>query len=212
MCLRLSSHVHTPARSLLHGSFSARCRDHTSMSLDYRPRLSAPSLLQPSVRAPAMAMPTSVQILATTHALNPYSNPLSSALPFPPLVDISQPALARALPLPRARKTAAGVRWGRTSVLLPSLRPRHAHCLGEFCFGVRNSRCTSICPLPVWLSLSVLTGAFPAQSEHRRHRPKPSPCPCCRSRVLESSLEVNNLASPLFSLCLPSVVRDCSPE
>jgi hypothetical protein len=73
----------------------------------------------------------------------------------------SQPTLARALPLPQPRRTTI-VHRARTSVLLPPLRPRRAHCLGEFCLGVYNSRRASICPLPLWFSLPVLTGAFPA--------------------------------------------------
>jgi hypothetical protein len=85
------------------------------------------------------------------------------------------------------------------------------------------------CPLPQWalprrqqpgtplgsppppLFLSV-TGPSSAQQQLRRRRPEASPCPCRHSRVPETPLEVTNLPSPLFSHCLPSVVRDCSSE
>jgi hypothetical protein len=56
-------------------------------------------------------------------------------------------------------------------------------CLGEFRLGVCNSRRTYIYPLSLKFSLSVLTEAFPTQSEHRCRRPRPSLCPYGRSRV-----------------------------
>jgi hypothetical protein len=111
-----------------------------------------------------MVVPTSAQFPATTPAPDPYSNPLRPALPFPPLVDSSQPTLARALSLPRARRTAA-IHRARTSVLPPPLSPHCAHCLGKFRLGVHNSRHASIFPLPLWFSLPVLIRAFPAHPE-----------------------------------------------
>jgi hypothetical protein len=149
-----------------------------------------------------MTAPMSAQILATTHARDPYSNPLPPALPFPPLANSSQPTLTRALPLPRAQRTST-IHRARMSVLSPPLRPRRALCLSEFRLVVRNSRRALNYPLPLYFSLPVLTDAFPAQPENRRRRPRPSSCPCSRSRVPESSLEENNLAPPYFPLVCP---------
>jgi hypothetical protein len=158
-----------------------------------------------------MVAPTSAQIPATTHAPDPYSNPLPSALPFPPLAD-TPPARHRSCAASSPSSEDRHHSPHRASVLPPSLRPRCAFCLGEFRLSVRNLRRTSICPLHLWFTLPVLTGAFPAQPEHRRRRPKPSPCPCRRSRVPESLLKVTNLSRPKFILSLFSAWRDCSPE
>jgi hypothetical protein len=98
-----------------------------------------------------MVAPTSARFPSTTHTPDPYSNPLPPALPFPPLTDSSQSTLDCALSLPRAQRTTV-VHRVRAPVLLPLLRPRRAHYLGEFRLGVHNSRHASIYSLPLWFS------------------------------------------------------------
>jgi hypothetical protein len=167
-CRRLSSRIRSPTHSLLSGpclsaplpvaTTAHLCLCLTGLACQLFPPSSnlwstCPPWPRPCPRKsrPLPTRPTTTQ------------TPLPSALPFPPLVNTSQPAFARALPLPRARRTAV-VHRTHTYVLPPPLRPCRAHCLGEFCLGVHNSRHASICPLPLWFSLSVLTGAFPAQA------------------------------------------------
>jgi hypothetical protein len=99
---------------------------------------------------------------------DPYSNPLPPALPFPPLADSSDHALARALSLPRARRTAV-VHRVRVPILPPPLRPGRAHCLSEFRLGVRNSRHASI------YSLSPSGSLRPCSPELPRAVGEPSP-------------------------------------
>jgi hypothetical protein len=143
---------------------SARCHDCAFVSLSCGPCLSAPppsSNLRSARPSWPRPRPRKSQPLPTCPT--PTQTPLSFALPFAPLADSSQLAFARALPLPRAWKTA-GFHRAHASVLPPSLRPRRAHCLGEFCLDVRNSRRASIYPIPLWFSLPVFTGAFPALS------------------------------------------------
>jgi hypothetical protein len=144
-----------------------------------------------------MAAPTSVQIPATTHAPNPYSSPLMSPRPFPPLTDTPARLRSCVVSSQSSRKTAAA-RRARAPVPSPPLGLRRAFRLSESRLDARNLRRASIYSLPLWFPLSVLTGPSLAQPESRRRRPKPSSCPCRRSTVPESSLEVSNPAVPLF--------------
>jgi hypothetical protein len=91
----------------------------------------------------------------------PTQTPLPPALTFPPLADSSQPALAHALSLPRARRTAA-VHRVCAPVLPPPLRPHCAHFLGEFRLGVHNSGCASIYSLSLSGSLCPSSPEFPS--------------------------------------------------
>jgi hypothetical protein len=126
-----------------------------------RPRLSAPpssSNLQSAHSLWCRPRPRDPWALPTCPT--PTQSPLMPVLPFPPLEDSSQPTLARALSLSRARSTAA-IHRVRVPVSPPPLRPHRALCLGEFCLGVRNSRQASIYSLPLWFSLPMLTEVPP---------------------------------------------------
>jgi hypothetical protein len=150
--------------------------------------------------------PTTARSPATSSPPRPARPPpLSHLRPLPS-------SLALSLALPARTESSATARRRPSPVQWSPLRPCPVQCHGELRLAVSYSGHPSVCPLPLCLVRSALTGAFSCAAGVRHHRPV-EPLRLRRCFATPALLlEVSNLPVPLIWSSSLYSSRDCSPK